>query len=71
MHHQIEAFLDGLTVEQAMAMRHILNMTQTSPMNQFYDGVLVGLLRYVHHVDPETGKSRTEELGDATPVPKP
>ncbi len=66
LEQQIYDFIDGLSAKQASTLRRVLNMDQKSVMNQYYDGQLVGLLRYVHHVDPETGLSPTEELHDDT-----
>lgn len=54
---RVDAFLTGLDVDGLLAMRSILN---TGDMNKslsanYWDGQLVALLRYVHHVDPDTG----------------
>jgi hypothetical protein len=61
----VQRFLDGLDVESALALRDILNADQTSVTNQFFDGQVVGLLRYVHRVDPGTGDPLLDVLGSA------
>lgn len=55
---QVDGFLAGLDVEGLMSLRIILN---TGDMNKsisanFFDGQVLALLKYVHHVDPESGK---------------
>lgn len=65
---RVEAFLSGLDVDGLMAMRTILNqgdMTKSLTAN-FFDGQLVSILKYVKHVDPETGKDPLA-LDDPTP----
>lgn len=62
---RIDAFLSGLDVEQLLALRTLLNageMKKTAEAN-YFDGQCVAILRYVHKVDPYTGKDPMEGLG--------
>jgi hypothetical protein len=63
---RIDRFLTALDVDGLMAMRTILcmgDMAKSLSAN-FWDGQVVSLLRYVHKVDPDTGKDplATEHL---------
>jgi hypothetical protein len=49
------AFIDGLTPDQLIQLRHIVNMKRMG-LN-YLDGMIATLLRVVHGVDPETGIS--------------
>jgi hypothetical protein len=64
---RISNFLDGLNVEQLMALRHILTVRKGMAFvsNRHLDGQVVALLRAVHHVDPDTGLRPDEALGKA------
>lgn len=55
---QVERFVSGLDVDGLMALRIMLNTGDMgkSLTAQFFDGQLVAILRYVHHVDPDSGK---------------
>lgn len=55
---RLDAFLTGLDVDGLLSLRLILGQNElaSSPTANFWDGQCVALLRYVHHVDPGTGK---------------
>jgi hypothetical protein len=53
---RLNNFLDEMSVEQLMTLRHILNQDQDSTSNNFFDGQIYTLLRIVHHVDANSGK---------------
>lgn len=55
---RVDAFLAGLSVDGLMALRTILctgDMAKSCSAN-FWDGQIVSILKYVHKVDPDTGK---------------
>lgn len=55
---RVDTFLSGLDVDGLLALRTMFNTgdLNRSVMANFFDGQLVAILRYVHHVDPETGE---------------
>lgn len=57
---RIFRFLDTLDAEALMTLRMILNQDSASAVNNYFDGMVVTLLRRVHHVDPDTGKPETD-----------
>lgn len=60
---RIYRFLDGMSIEDLLTLRAVLQMTEKYP--NFIDGMVLTLLRSVHHVDPETGLSPEEALASA------
>ncbi len=56
----VYSFMDGLNVEQLIALRRMLCCDEESRMNQFFDGQIVSILRLVHHVHPDTGKPESD-----------
>lgn len=55
---RIDRFISGLDVDGLLALRVILNtgdMSKSVSAN-FFDGQLVSILKYVHGVDPASGK---------------
>jgi hypothetical protein len=63
---RVEAFLDGLDVDQLLALRFILNCCGGEEgafaMNQYFDGMVYTLLRRVHGVNPDTGRDAAADL---------
>lgn len=59
---RIHEFLDGLSVDQLLALRIILNQSGPEETNQFFDGMVVSLLRLIHKVDPESGEDPAKKL---------
>jgi hypothetical protein len=55
---RVDNFLATLDVDGCIAMRTILNTgdMKGSVIANFFDGQMVAMLRYRHHVDPETGE---------------
>lgn len=55
---KIDRFLTELDADALVALRTILCMGELkkSAMANWWDGQCVALLKYVHHVDPDTGK---------------
>lgn len=55
---RIDRFLTELDVDGLLALRTILNMgdLDKNPTACFWDGQILSLLRYVHKVDPYTGR---------------
>ena len=58
----VDRLLDGLDVEQLLALRTILNLANPERMNQYIDGQVVTLLRRIHGVDSSTGLTPQETL---------
>ena len=58
----VDRLLDGLNVEQLIALRYLLNQDSKSAMNNYFDGQVITLLRRVHGVDPVTGLTPIEAL---------
>lgn len=58
MSARVDTFLAGLDVDGMLALRTMFNTgdLNKSVMANFFDGQLVAMLRYVHHVNPETGE---------------
>lgn len=65
--NELSEFLDSLNVKQLTALRKILNMPK---LLDFFDGQAYILLRRVHGVDPDTGKSPEEALAEQTGGPR-
>jgi hypothetical protein len=62
---EIYEFLDSLSPQQLVAFRKILNMPK---LLDYFDGMAHALLRRVHGVDPDTGRSVEDALVEiATP----
>jgi DNA-binding MltR family transcriptional regulator len=57
MSMRLNNFLDELSIEHLMTLRHILNQDQDSASNNFFDGQIYTLLRVVHHVDGNSGSA--------------
>lgn len=51
---ELWAFLDGLTREQLLALRSVLNLNGAGI--QFVDGMVAAQLRLLHRVDPDSGE---------------
>ncbi len=51
----------SLNVEQLLMLRKILNADRESVPNNYFDGMIVTLLRVVHHVDSD-GRTVAEVL---------
>lgn len=49
-------FIDGLSIDQLLALRRMLCSDNDSVSNNFFDGQIFSILRLVHKVDPVTGK---------------
>jgi hypothetical protein len=60
---RIYAFLDDMPIEDLLTLRAILQMTEKYP--NFIDGMVLTILRAVHHVDPDTGLTKEESLAEA------
>jgi len=60
----VARFLDGLDVDQLLALRTILIQPQAEHANMFFDGQCVALLRARHGVDPDTGQSLEAALAE-------
>jgi hypothetical protein len=61
---RINNFLDSLDVEGLLVMRKILNADRDSGPNNYFDGMVVTILRVVHHVDAD-GRTQAELLAEA------
>lgn len=59
---QVDEFLSQLTPTQLICLRYILSLEPAAETNQFFDGQAHALLRFVHQVDPMTGKDQFKEL---------
>lgn len=59
---QFNNFLDGLSVEQLVTLRRILNLEGMSATLNFLDGQIYAILRCVRHVNPDTGEAYDAEL---------
>ncbi len=74
LRQRVTNFLDTATAEQLLALRVILNMGRGDAAglsNEFFDGQIVTILRVVHQVNPDTGKSYADELLEPSQVDAP
>ncbi len=59
---ELHAFIDGLSTQQLITLRHMLNLCKKS--QQFLDGQIFTVLRVVRGVDPDTGRSVEDALSE-------
>ncbi len=64
---EVFEFLDSLDARQLIALRRVLNSPK---LLDYYDGMAHTLLRRIHGVDPDTGKSPEEALAEQTGGPR-
>jgi hypothetical protein len=65
--NEIAEFLDSLDAKQLTVLRKILGAPK---LVDFFDGMAYTLLRRIHGVDPDTGKSPEEALAEQTGGPR-
>lgn len=65
MQERIYSLLDSLNVEQLMALRVMFGTDGKSPMCNYFEGMIVTVLRLTHGVDPESGLTPQEALEQA------
>jgi hypothetical protein len=61
---QVDNFMAGLSPEQLVILRYILNLEPPNETNQYFDGQAHALLKFVHHVDPMTGRDEFAQLAE-------